>query len=84
MTDNFVTCSIAILSAIVIFCFIILGKQEEQWEKFKIEHNCKVIRQISGRSFFGPTFVNGKVGMASVYTPSRKVWKCDDGMEYER
>ncbi len=76
---------IMVLSAVLIWGFTELHRNEERWQAFKIEHACKPVARISG-SVFNTLSVDGKgavaIGIGS--TPDKTGWLCDDGVTYYR
>jgi hypothetical protein len=73
---------VAIVMAVLVVMLIMheCHKQEE-WERYKQTHNCQVIRRIDGHSGVG---VSSGGETVVVSTGSRIVYRCDDGMEYEK
>lgn len=58
--------------------------EAEKWERFAAEHDCKLVRVVSGSVSYGTVTINGKTGSADSYTPERKTYRCNDGVEYTR
>ena len=62
-------------------------KDYEQWEIFKVEHNCKIVGRERGNISTGVSPIigsNGGVGVIVVSSPDKTGWKCDDGITYWR
>lgn len=53
---------------------------QNQWDAFAAEHECKVVGQIAGHNAYG--YHNGKYQM--YWVPSKKTYLCNDGVEYTR
>ena len=71
----------------VLLFFMIRVALEEQaeWEKFKVEHQCKIVGRMSGDVFntVGVTG-NGQVAIGIGTTSSKTGYACDDGVTYWR
>lgn len=73
---------IYILVGVLVIAAIIISIQEEKdWNKFKVEHNCKVTGVVDGHWAFGMTS-NGNAG--DVFIPGSKTYMCDDGISYTK
>lgn len=53
---------------------------ENQWQAFAKEHQCKVVGKIAGYSTYG--YHNGKY--QTFYVPSKTTYRCNDGIDYTR
>lgn len=76
------------LSALILLFIVFLGwainediKERKEWEKFKVEHKCKVVAYISG-STFNTIDAKGNIGVGA--TDPKTGWLCDDGITYYR
>ena len=61
--------------------------KHEQWEVFKIEHDCRIVQKIDGVMDIQPVIgiaTNGvaAIGMVNNSTSNKVVWLCDDGITY--
>lgn len=55
------------------------------WDKFKNEHDCKIVGEISGSSTVAiGVGSNGQVTTVPVFTPGKTGWQCNNGMTYWR
>jgi len=55
--------------------------EENNWQEFKKENNCKIIERKNGR--YGSGFTsNGKYVMTHIN--GQDCWLCDDGIKYWR
>ncbi len=74
------------LVALLIWAVI---KESNEWEAFKVKHNCKVVSYSKGSPQIGVgygTTSGGKGGTVVVVTqqPDKTGWQCDDGVTYYR
>ena len=53
---------------------------ENQWQAFSAQHQCKLIAHADGYSTYG--YYNGKY--QSYYVPGRNTYHCNDGVDYTR
>lgn len=84
LTDP-ITYIVAAIIALLALAFWGISKESEQWKKFQLDHNCKVVSHISGSVFNTIGFSSGgqmAVGIGS--TPDKTGWLCDDGVTYYR
>jgi hypothetical protein len=61
--------------------------KHEQWEVFKIEHDCRIVQKRDGTIDIQPVIgiaTNGvaAIGLFNNSTPNKVVWLCDDGITY--
>lgn len=66
--------------------FVYLGIQDDnQFEKFKTEHHCKLVAHIKGdiTPGFGVSS-SGKTVMTTNFNSDKNGWLCDDGVTYYR
>lgn len=64
-------------------------KEAEQWEAFRVEHNCKIVGKERGHTSTGIAPIvgrsgNGGVGIVITTEPDKTGWACDDGITYWR
>lgn len=73
--------SAAIIFIIIIsvLAFFAAKKQKDEWEAFKIQHDCKVVGKRDSQTSYG-TDSSGKT--ITTYTPSQTAWLCNDGVTY--
>ena len=79
-SDVLIPAGIVVLVAVVIAAAI---HDSNEWDKFKIDHHCKVVGKMDGDVF--NTFGVGSNGQAVVgigTTPGKTGWLCDDGVTY--
>lgn len=72
---------------IILLILAILAAIEEgrDWQRFKVEHNCKVTARINGDVFNTLSVgANGQPVIGIGSTPSKTAWLCDDGITYYR
>ncbi len=69
-----------VLVIIVVAIFAAIHESNE-WEKFKVDHKCKVVGYVKGGSNYGVTS-SGK--SAVVFESDKTSWLCDDGITYTR
>jgi hypothetical protein len=65
--------------------FLLAGCTDKEWEKFKVNHHCKISAYINGDVTTG--FGVGAKGypvMTVVSTPDKIGWLCDDNITYFR
>lgn len=68
---------------LVVIMFALALHESSEWEKFKVEHKCRVVAKIDGEVF--NTFGVDSNGMPTVgigSTSSKTGWLCDDGVTY--
>ncbi|UOO76529.1 hypothetical protein LVJ85_11035 [Neisseria sp. Dent CA1/247] len=59
--------------------------ENAKWEKFKVEHGCKVVEHIKGDIQTGVGITtNGNVGMMVIPESDKTGYLCDDGVTYWR
>ncbi len=66
-----------------------LSKEQVKWDSFFVEHNCKQVGFVEGgvQAVLAPVVgTNGYVhtGLATVVTPDKTGYYCDDGVTYWR
>jgi len=66
--------------AFIVMCILLYQRDMRQWERFKGQHRCVVVRIIDGTTSVG--VVDGKLVTAT--SGNRVVYRCDDGIEYEK
>jgi hypothetical protein len=85
MLGDFEEClPVVILVGIVtLFVLLIVATVNEgrEWEKFKVDHSCKVVAHIKGE-LFNTVDSRGNVGIGG--TSDKTGWLCDDGQTYFR
>lgn len=54
-------------------------EEEASWQRFKLEHKCKVVGHVKGQCNYAWTKSGG-----IVCTDDQTTWSCDDGMTYTR
>lgn len=70
--------AIAFTALLLVFAVISVKKDNDKWEAFKLEHECKVVGRKDGQSSFG-TDSGGKT--VTMHT-SQTAWLCNDGVTY--
>lgn len=77
-----------VLGAIILLTgLLIFGSLAENkaWQKFKVEHNCKVVAKTSPTTGTGIGMTtNGNVATVVTTSPGKTGWECDDGVTYWR
>lgn len=75
---------ILLFIAFISYAYFSTEKSErEEWEKFKIDHKCKLVSKIDGETSIGTgVATNGSVGIISSSSSGKTVWLCDDGVTY--
>ena len=79
----------AILIAILLSTFPLVAylvyEDGKDWDKFKVEHNCKKVSQVKGDVFntFG-VGINGKASVGVAVTSDKEGFLCNDGITYYR
>lgn len=79
---------ITISSIVIIFILIIsisiilINRENNEWEIFKISHNCKIISKEKGSTSIGISS-DGK-STTTIVIPDKTGWLCDDGITYIR
>jgi hypothetical protein len=77
----------------MVWLVVAMARQEAAWQRFAIEHECKVVVKVSGDVHVssGPVIgANGKVGVdvvgVAVVTSSsgKTAYQCNDGVTYWR
>lgn len=73
--------ALAMIGALV----ALLVWESNQWQEFKVAHNCKAVSHIKGDVFI-TTSINpqGQVIPGVSSTPDKTGWLCDDGITYFR
>lgn len=76
---------IAIIVAIIGLFIWINIQDDKQFEKFKVEHHCKLVAHIEGdiTPGFGVSS-SGKSIMTTNFNSDKDGWLCDDGVTYYR
>lgn len=87
LNEFFILSSLIVFSCVFIVWIVI--HRENEWQKFAIEHECKVIGHIPGSVSPGfgygvsskgnPTFTS-----FTVVEPDSTVYECNDGIRYTR
>ena len=54
--------------------------EQNQWNAFAAQHQCKVVAKIAGYSTYG--YHNGKY--QTYWVSSRETFRCNDGIDYTR
>jgi len=81
MRDNCPPIVVAVCIIVLFSIAIIFAVRDEQtWERFKLEHDCKIVSEESAQVVVGT--VNGK--SSTHVTPGKKTWLCNDGVKYTR
>lgn len=78
--------AIVALIALLVWAAVVEGRT---WDKFRIEHHCRVVARERGSTSVGVGSVIGSNGSVSpVITTSTEAdktsWLCDDGITYTR
>ncbi len=82
-----------LILTVIILLFLVLCyasyKDSKNWQKFSIEHNCKIVSKISGSTNVGVgtgIMTNGQFGTGTIITttPNKTSYLCDDGVTYYR
>lgn len=81
LSEYSIPLGIGVVLVAVIVLFVCLSiRDEHNWDRFRKQHECKVVRREAGSTTTG--FANGKTVV--VTTPGKVTWRCDDGVEYVR
>lgn len=76
---------LAFCIAIISAGFYIAVKDQQQWEAFSAQHNCKVVGRMSGDVHTGMAIgPNGQMQTVITSTPDKVGYLCDDGVTYWR
>ena len=73
----FICCVVLLFVLLIYYAF----QDLEQWQSFKVEHNCKLVGKTQPQSSYG-MMSNGQIGMMT--TAGRETFLCDDGVTYTR
>lgn len=80
---------IVIAVVVIVLCAPILVyamiKEQEKWDIFKAEHQCKIVSHMDG-DVFTTTGINssGKMVTSVGRTSDKTAYKCNDGVTYWR
>lgn len=69
----------AVILAIIGLVIWLAIRSDNEWEAFKVQHNCHVVAHISGSYAY-----NFGKGGGTVYVPSKDGWLCNDSVTYYR
>jgi hypothetical protein len=72
---------VVLLAALILAMIIFAVRDEQNWDRFKVDHNCKVVGKQAPQVIAGINS-DGKVGVGT--TSGSTTWLCDDGVEYTR
>lgn len=77
-------CGVILTTAVIIAGSIALAvKSVKDWNRFKEEHNCKIVGKKDSTTSIGVgVSSNGSAGPVVVTNPSQTAWLCDDGITY--
>lgn len=79
---DMVIVAICAILAVLTTCIVALAVRADQaWDKFSVEHACKVVGKMSGDTF-NTIDARGNVGIGS--TSPKTGYLCDDGVTYWR
>jgi hypothetical protein len=70
-----------------LFCVVwrAAAAEEQTWQTFKVEHNCKITTVKESQAFTAVGVgTNGSVAIVTGLTPSQNGWTCDNGITYFR
>lgn len=81
-----------LIGGLVCFMLVITGvlifldyKEGQEWEKFKVDHNCKVVAKVKGEVFNTVGIdAKGNVSVGVGSTSDKVGWQCDDGVTHYR
>lgn len=79
--DTFEKLVVAVMVLVLIALVAALVQDNQNWQKFKVEHNCKVVGKTAGTWSTG---ISSSGSVVSVSTPGQTGWACDDGVTYWR
>jgi hypothetical protein len=63
--------------SVVAFSLVVSGCEDKAWERFKVDHKCKVVGRTAETSGFTS---KGDI----VFIDGTTTWLCDDGVRYTR
>ncbi len=86
MSDRVLFVGLAALLALAIIGSVFAALHEqEQWDAFARQHNCKLIGHMRGDVSTGIGFSSGgNMVVTTNSTPDKKGYACDDGKQYWR
>jgi hypothetical protein len=71
-----------LIIGVIGFILTILIKADIERGEWLSAH-CQKIGEVAGSTGFGPAMSsNGTMGFATIYTPGKTGYQCDDGMQY--
>ena len=66
-------------------CALAVWQDQQNWERFAIAHNCKVVGKTTPSAGFGYGLAtNGQMGVQTITIPGKTGFLCDDGVTYWR
>lgn len=77
-----------LLIGIVLLSSACVNLEQQKWDKYSAEHNCKVVSYIAPSSITGAQFA--MVGVHTVmipgiqHIPAKTEYLCNDGIKYTR
>ncbi len=72
------------IGAIIAMGFAMQAEQD-QWNKFAVEHECIKVGEISGSSTTAIGIgTNGQTTITPIFVPGKTGYSCDDGVTYWR
>ncbi len=85
LDDWIPTFFVVAISVVLVFLFWSLHREGQEWEKFRVDHNCKVVAKIPGDVFNTIGFgANGAMIVGMGATADKTGFACDDGVTYYR
>lgn len=75
----------AAVVAVGVFAIIGMVAKADRWQKFSVEHDCRVVESVSATTSYGYRLgYNGKFENGPIHTPAKTAYLCDDGVKYWR
>lgn len=74
------------IGVVIVAAIVALAIDDDnKWQRFVAQHDCKVFAEISSSSSLAVGFSsNGGSAVVPVYTPGKTGYRCNDGKEYWR
>jgi hypothetical protein len=74
----------ALIAALVMYAVTTAHMHEQQrWEKFKVEHACKIVEHKDSSTHLDPVLGNdGDTSFVVRGEDAQDAWQCDDGVTY--
>ena len=74
--------ALILVAIVLIGLSVVLAVEDSKaWNKFKVDHHCKVVAQVSPSNGIG---VSSSGNLVTTYESGKQGWLCDDGITYFR